>query len=128
MDCNAKFWRLIADILNDVANFLELIVPLFPPALFLPTVCSASLAKVLVRCPRASTNMCIMKGAVVYSPQAIVGTAGGATRAALVQHQARRDNMADVAAKDGSQVTIFFISLWGTTSPFSVIVFFRRQW
>lgn len=36
--------------------------------------------------------------------QAIVGTAGGATRAALIQHQARRDNMADVAAKDGSQV------------------------
>lgn len=32
--------------------------------------------------------------------------AGGATRAALVQHQARRDNMADVSAKDGSQVSI----------------------
>ena len=36
--------------------------------------------------------------------QSIVGIAGGATRAALVQHQARRDNMADVAAKDSSQV------------------------
>ena len=36
--------------------------------------------------------------------QAVVGVAGGATRAALVQHQARRDNMADVSAKDGSQV------------------------
>ncbi len=34
-----------------------------------------------------------------------MGTAGGATRAALVQHQARRDNMADVSAKDGSQVS-----------------------
>ena len=33
-----------------------------------------------------------------------MGVAGGATRAALVQHQARRDNMADVSAKDGSQV------------------------
>ena len=38
--------------------------------------------------------------------QAIVGVAGGATRAALIQHQARRDNMADVAAKDGSQVCV----------------------
>lgn len=38
--------------------------------------------------------------------QAIVGVAGGATRAALVQHQARRDNMADVSAKDGSQVSV----------------------
>ena len=33
-----------------------------------------------------------------------MGTAGMATRAAMVQHQARRDNMADVAAKDNSQV------------------------
>ncbi|KAH0626369.1 hypothetical protein JD844_001311 [Phrynosoma platyrhinos] len=33
----------------------------------------------------------------------IVGVAGGATRAALTMHQARRDNMADVSAKDGSQ-------------------------
>lgn len=36
--------------------------------------------------------------------QSIVGVAGGATRAALTQHQARRNNMADVSAKDGSQV------------------------
>ena len=34
-----------------------------------------------------------------------MGVAGGATRTALIQHQARRDNMADVAAKDGSQVS-----------------------
>ena len=33
-----------------------------------------------------------------------MGVAGGATRAALTQHQARRNNMADVSAKDGSQV------------------------
>ena len=34
-----------------------------------------------------------------------MGVAGGATRAALTMHQARRDNMADVSAKDGSQVS-----------------------
>ena len=44
--------------------------------------------------------------------QAIVGSAGMATRAALVQHQARRDNMADVAAKDNSQVCIVYISIF----------------
>lgn len=33
-----------------------------------------------------------------------MGVAGGATRAALTVHQARRDNMADISAKDGSQV------------------------
>lgn len=40
-----------------------------------------------------------------FESPAIVGVAGGATRAALTQHQARRNNMADVAAKDGSQET-----------------------
>lgn len=33
-----------------------------------------------------------------------MGVAGGATRAALTVHQARRNNMADISAKDGSQV------------------------
>ena len=36
--------------------------------------------------------------------QSIVGVAGGATRASLTEHQARKNNMADVSAKDGSQV------------------------
>lgn len=42
--------------------------------------------------------------------QAIVGVAGGATRAALTVHQARRDNLADISAKDGSQVAAVFIT------------------
>ena len=46
----------------------------------------------------------LMLTLVVMSVQAVVGVAGGATRAALTQHQARRNNMADVSAKDGSQV------------------------
>ena len=37
--------------------------------------------------------------------KSIVGVAGGATRAAITQHQAIRENMADVSAKDGSQET-----------------------
>jgi hypothetical protein len=35
----------------------------------------------------------------------VVGVAGGATRMVLTQHQARANNHADVAAKDGSQET-----------------------
>lgn len=80
LDANAKTWRFMADILNDVAMTLEICVPSFPH-LFLPLVCTGSVLK------------------------SIVGAAGGATRAALTQHQARRDNMADVASKDGSQET-----------------------
>nr|XP_058892654.1 RUS family member 1 isoform X5 [Kogia breviceps] len=86
MDCNAKQWRLFADILNDVAMFLEIMAPIFPVC-FTMTICISNLAK------------------------CIVGVAGGATRAALTMHQARRNNMADVSAKDGSQETL--VSLAG---------------
>uniref|UniRef100_A0A6Q2Y9E1 RUS family member 1 n=1 Tax=Esox lucius TaxID=8010 RepID=A0A6Q2Y9E1_ESOLU len=75
------FLRLVADVLNDMAMFMEIMAPNFP-ACFTLIVCSAGILK------------------------AIVGVAGGATRAALTVHQARRDNMADISAKDGSQETL----------------------
>ncbi|XP_045731373.1 RUS family member 1 isoform X3 [Mirounga angustirostris] len=81
LDCNAKQWRLFADILNDVAMFLEIMAPIYP-VFFTMTVCTSNLAK------------------------CIVSVAGGATRAALTMHQARRNNMADVSAKDSSQETL----------------------
>uniref|UniRef100_A0A8C4NKS6 Zgc:162613 n=1 Tax=Eptatretus burgeri TaxID=7764 RepID=A0A8C4NKS6_EPTBU len=75
---------LAADVTNDFAIALEATIPLISPLPVLSTIlfCFASLAK------------------------AMVGVAGAATRAALTLHQARRDNMADVAAKDGSQETL----------------------
>ncbi|KAG8435726.1 hypothetical protein GDO86_013608, partial [Hymenochirus boettgeri] len=81
LDCDAKRWRLFADVLNDVAIFLEIVAPVYP-SIFTLIVCSAGVFK------------------------CIVGVAGGATRAALTVHQAKRDNMADVCAKDGSQETL----------------------
>ncbi|XP_057294803.1 RUS family member 1-like isoform X1 [Hydractinia symbiolongicarpus] len=81
LDCDAKRWRLYADILNDIAILLDLIAPVFK-TYFLFIACLSSISR------------------------SIVGVAGGATRAALTLHQARRDNMADVSAKDGSQETL----------------------
>lgn len=81
LDNNAKKWRLVADILNDIALFVDLLAPAFP-AYFVVMICFSSLAR------------------------AIVGVAGGATRAALTLHQARENNMGDVSAKDGSQETM----------------------
>ncbi|XP_037111868.1 RUS1 family protein C16orf58 homolog isoform X1 [Syngnathus acus] len=69
------------DILNDFAMFMEILAPFFP-AWFTLIACTSGLFK------------------------AVVGVAGGATRAALTAHQARRDNMADISAKDGSQETL----------------------
>eukprot|EP00029_Vermamoeba_vermiformis_P013268 TRINITY_DN8185_c0_g1_i1.p1 TRINITY_DN8185_c0_g1~~TRINITY_DN8185_c0_g1_i1.p1 ORF type:complete len:404 (+),score=43.87 TRINITY_DN8185_c0_g1_i1:152-1363(+) len=80
LDCNAKTWRLMADLINDSAFFFEILIGIFPKYFLL----LASIAGIM---------------------KAVVGVAGGATRAALTQHQARRNNMADVAAKDGSQET-----------------------
>ncbi|KAM9472303.1 RUS family member 1 isoform 1-T2 [Salvelinus alpinus] len=81
LDSEAKKWRLVADVLNDIAMFMEILAPNFPTC-FTLIVCSAGIFK------------------------SIVGVAGGATRAALTLHQARRDNMADISAKDGSQETL----------------------
>lgn len=81
LDSEAKKWRLFADVLNDIAMFMEILAPYFPPC-FTLIVCTAGIFK------------------------SIVGVAGGATRAALTVHQARRDNMADISAKDGSQETL----------------------
>nr|XP_035971245.1 RUS family member 1 isoform X5 [Halichoerus grypus] len=44
LDCNAKQWRLFADILNDVAMFLEIMAPIYP-IFFTVTVCASNLAK-----------------------------------------------------------------------------------
>ncbi|XP_047136240.1 RUS family member 1 isoform X1 [Hydra vulgaris] len=81
LDCDAKRWRLVADVLNNCAIMLDLVAPLFKQY-FVLIACLSSVAR------------------------SIVGVAGGATRAALTLHQARRNNMADVSAKDGSQETL----------------------
>ncbi|VDP35716.1 unnamed protein product [Schistosoma curassoni] len=77
----------VADILNDCALFLELISPLFNH-MFTPLLCLANVLK------------------------SLVGVAGSATRAAIVQHQAINNNLADVSAKDGSQETLSNLLAW----------------
>ncbi|TRZ06544.1 hypothetical protein HGM15179_020563, partial [Zosterops borbonicus] len=81
LDCEAKQWRFAADLLNDVALVMEILAPHW-----------LSLGPALL----------VMAAAA----RCVVGVAGGATRAALAVHQARRDNVADVAAKDSSQETL----------------------
>lgn len=82
LDTDCKKWRLVADTINDAAMLVELLLGM---AFF------KKHSLILLCC---STTM-----------KAIVGVAGGATRAAIMQHQAIRNNMADVSAKDGSQET-----------------------
>ncbi|XP_015116721.1 RUS1 family protein C16orf58 homolog isoform X2 [Diachasma alloeum] len=85
LDAQCKKWRIFADVLNDIAMGIELLLPYF-----------STTYTTLILC--ATTSM-----------KSIVGVAGGATRAALTQHQALNNNLADVSAKDGSQET--FVNL-----------------
>lgn len=80
-DSDSKKWRLFADVINDLATFLDLLSP-FLSIGFTMTQCLSSIVK------------------------SCVGVAGGATRASVVQHQAKANNMADIQAKDGSQETL----------------------
>ncbi|KAL2667127.1 hypothetical protein AAZV13_01G051600 [Glycine max] len=81
LDSNAKMWRLVADLMNDLGMLMDLISPLFPSA-FVFVVCLGSISR------------------------SFTGVASGATRAALTQHFALQDNAADISAKEGSQETV----------------------
>ncbi|GLU09544.1 hypothetical protein SLE2022_263990 [Rubroshorea leprosula] len=81
LDSNAKMWRLVADLMNDIGMLMDLLSPLFPSA-FLFIVCLGSLSR------------------------SFTGVASGATRAALTQHFALENNAADISAKEGSQETV----------------------
>ncbi|KAF4035252.1 Vitamin B6 photo-protection and homoeostasis [Phytophthora infestans] len=79
-DVNVKRWRLFADVVNDVGLTLDMVAPYFP-TLVTEVLCVSSVCK------------------------AMCGVAAGATRSSLMTHFAKRDNMADCAAKEGSQET-----------------------
>lgn len=75
---NIKTWRLFADASNDVGLALEMLAPLptfRKDGRFLPLICLASAFK------------------------AACGVAGGATGAAITEHWAVDNNIADVGAK-----------------------------
>lgn len=80
LDANAKQWRLVADILNDIGMTLDVIAPAFP-GFFLVLALVGSLFR------------------------AVVGVAGHATRTTLTHHFAQQGNSGDVACKEGSQET-----------------------
>jgi len=82
LDYDCKKWRMFADVLNDLAMLIEILTPRFGKEYTLPVLCCASVSR------------------------SLVGVAGGATKAAVAQHQAKSGNMADLNAKDGSQETM----------------------
>ncbi|XP_062210345.1 protein root UVB sensitive 3 [Phragmites australis] len=88
LDSNAKTWRLVADFMNDLGMLMDLLSPLFPSSLIV-IMCLGSLSR------------------------SFTGVASGATRAALTQHFALANNVADISAKEGSQETLATMSGMG---------------
>jgi hypothetical protein len=96
LDAEVKFWRLFADVINDVGLTLELLAPLAGPAHFLHVSCAANVCK------------------------ALCGVAAGATRVAISTHFALEQNVAEVQAKEGSQecaVTLLGLGLGLLLAP-----------
>ncbi|GMF60804.1 unnamed protein product [Phytophthora fragariaefolia] len=79
-DVNVKRWRLFADVAHDVGLTLDMVAPYFP-TLVTEVLCLSSVCK------------------------AMRSVAGSATRSSLMTHFAKKDNMADCTAKEGSQET-----------------------
>ncbi|XP_034946241.1 RUS1 family protein C16orf58 [Chelonus insularis] len=102
LDSQSKKWRLLADILNDIAMGIELILPYFSQTSITILLC-------------ISTSM-----------KSIVGVAGAATRAALTQHQALTNNLADVSAKDGSQET--FVNLIASVMGILILLIIENSY
>ncbi|KKA29673.1 hypothetical protein TD95_001361 [Thielaviopsis punctulata] len=76
-----KRFRFLADLFNDTAFFLDLVVPALPAALRVSVLCVSAMLR------------------------ALCGVAAGSSKAALSAHFARQDNMAELNAKEASQET-----------------------
>ncbi|XP_030761927.1 RUS1 family protein C16orf58 homolog isoform X2 [Sitophilus oryzae] len=100
LDCDCKKWRFFADILNDSAMLIELVLPFFK-----------------------SYSMYIL--CLTSGMKSIVGITGGATRASITHHQAIKDNMAEISAKDGSQETV--VNLIGSVTSIFLLNYFTSS-
>lgn len=91
-----------------MAFFIDLTAPLFPTDVVVFILCSSSIARALVSLYISPFpfHLTVLDHFKNFKMEFQVGVSGSATRAAVTQHQARMNNMADVSAKDGSQETL----------------------
>ena len=86
-DC--KGYRLLADIVNDLAFVMDCLSPSLPKAIRIPFLCAASMCR------------------------AVCGVAGGSSKAILSAHFAKNNNIGELNAKDSSQETVIsLVGMW----------------
>ncbi|KAI1760490.1 vitamin B6 photo-protection and homoeostasis-domain-containing protein [Hypoxylon sp. FL1150] len=92
-----KFYRFLADIVNDSALFLDILSPALPTYPKVMALCGAGILR------------------------ALCGVSGGAAKASLSAHFAMNGNLGELNAKDGSQETV--ISLLGMLAGSLILQF-----
>ena len=89
IEAEVKFYRFLADIMNDAAFVLDVLSPSLPGYARVPTLCVASVCR------------------------SICGVCGGSTKAVLSAHFATAGNIGELNAKDGSQETVVnLVGMW----------------
>ncbi|CAN1152868.1 Protein root UVB sensitive 3 [Linum perenne] len=126
LDSNAKMWRLVADLMNDLGIYCPLAQFIHPLASFnfayrlLNVTYELGFKSLLgYHNPVQQLVGMLMDLVSPLFPSAFIfvvclgsisrsftGVASGATRAALTQHFALQNNAADISAKEGSQETM----------------------
>lgn len=89
IESDCKFYRLLADIVNDCAFVMDCLSPSLPKPIRIPLLCTASMCR------------------------AICGVAAGSSKAILSAHFARANNIGELNAKDSSQETVIsLVGIW----------------
>jgi hypothetical protein len=89
IEAEVKFYRFLADIVNDTAFVLDVLSPSLPAYARVPALCTASACR------------------------AICGVCGGSSKAILSAHFAKAGNIGELNAKDGSQETVVsLVGMW----------------
>ncbi|KAJ9554275.1 hypothetical protein OSB04_018320 [Centaurea solstitialis] len=105
LDSDAKMWRLVADLMNDLGIDPNADGPSFSIVPF--GIYIHCLYRELVKIFHRPNKLCALG---LHDPSlhsvSLAGVASGATRAALTQHFALQNNAADISAKEGSQETV----------------------
>lgn len=100
-----KYYRFLADIVNDVAFVLDCLSPSLPQILRVPALCLSS------------------------GFRAVCGVAGGSSKAVLSAHFAKDGNIGELNAKDGSQETVLnLVGMWVGGVVVSRVEGLRATW
>lgn len=106
---DVKYYRFLADVVNDTAFVLDLLAPTLPTSFGLPVSLITQIPMPLTLSPRVLA-LCMSS-----MLRAVCGVAGGSSKAVLSAHFARNnpESVGDLNAKDGSQETVIgLLGMW----------------